>query len=364
MSRLDKIALKDFRNIEQVNLEFSSRVNVFHGENAQGKTNLLEAIYFISGLKSFRTRKSRDLIRSGAALARMKGLVTDSWGSSDIAVDLKSGGRRAMVNGRKTESITQYLRILTTVIFSPQDMALSGSEQRVKRKYLDRAVFQGDLFHLDRMRKYERVLKQRNAAIASGAISSGDNGMEPWNEELAKLSVQIRNGRSQALDGLIGHIREIHSEISGGKEKIDISIDAELGLHGVDGIMEHLEKIANNEKRRGHTLFGPHRDKVIFKINGREVSEHASQGQRRTLALSLKLALLQWVEKMEEELPAFLLDDPGSELDRKRLGYLGERLSAWKGQIFIATVGKNDVPMAPTTDIGVFNIEKGRVFKS
>jgi DNA replication and repair protein RecF len=191
--------------------------------------------------------------------------------------------------------------------------------------------------------------------------------LAPWNEEAARLGWEVRQARTAALEGVRPEVTRIHREVSGGREEPEIrylSSPSSLkgGLEGGwEAFRELLERDEQNDRRRGFTLHGPHRDRVSVRLGGRELGDHASQGQQRTFALSLKLALLDWIEEKTESSPAFLLDDPGSELDKRRLGFLGGFLSDWKGQVFIAGVGSDDVPLRDGTDLRRYRVLAGTV---
>ncbi len=356
MSSLEKIRITNFRNIESATLEVSPRIILLNGENAQGKTNFLEAIHLLSNLRSFRTRRVDNLICKGKTGAAIEGLIKDEWGDTTLSIKIDKKERTTLVDGKAPSSMGKYLEIFPTVFFGPQDMELARGSQGMRRRYLDRASFDRDAGHLDILRMYLRALKQRNHALRTRG-----SFLEPWDIELAQLGWRIQEGRRKTLEELRALIKKVHGEISGGREKIDLHIkpSAPVAEKTWEGLLDVYKKCEEEDRKNGYTRHGPHRDRLEVKMEGRELGEYASQGQQRTLALALKLALLEWVDEQRSEPTTFLLDDPGSELDRHRLGYVGEYLSNRKGSVFIASVEENDVPITGGSEIKKYRIENG-----
>ena len=226
-------------------------------------------------------------------------------------------------------------------------MDIARGNQELRRRYVDRAAFFSDPLHLERLRNYARALKQRNAALRRPGTDLG-----PWNEELARFAWAVQRARSRAVEELTPVIARIHRDVSGGREEPEIRFltTFDPSEEGWTLFLKLLEEHVEEDLRRGFTHHGPHRDRISVRLGGRELKHFASQGQQRTFALSLKLALLERAEERDGVLPGFLLDDPGSELDRRRLGFLGEFLTNWEGQVFIAGVGREDVPFPPDVD--------------
>ena len=313
--RLLRIGVRGFRNLQEAQIETAPRFSVFHGENAQGKTNLIEAVYLLSNLQSFRTRRPRDLIAVGGDRALLKGSVLGREGVVDLRVAVDTQGRTAWVDDKVSESTGQYLSYFQTVLFSPADLDLAKGSQDQRRRYLDRASFVRDASHLGALREYTRALRQRNFALRGDPAS-----LDVWDETLCGAAVRVRAAREETLAGA-----------------------------------------RDTDRRLGFTAVGPHRDALRVRIGGRPVESHASQGQLRTLALSLKLGLLLWGREQLGEEPVFLLDDPGSELDGRRLGYLGDFLARWSGQVLVAVTDPEAVPLPRGEERADFRIQKGQI---
>ncbi|TAL17497.1 DNA replication/repair protein RecF [bacterium] len=357
---LKRILYRGFRNLSPEPLEPGPALNVFCGPNAQGKTNILEAVYLLSTLGSFRTRRVRDLITVGENEAEVEGIVSDGYGTARLGVHLSKEGKKAFVDRKQPFSAAGYLKVFPTVFFGPGDMEMAKGDQSLRRKYLDRASFSADPSYVEKMKNYRRALAQRNEAL-----QSNQQDLEPWTTFLSQAGWEICRQRSLSLGELKETVARIHRDISGGTEEIEISYKPSWKMEeGAEGLRNILLESDAEDRKRGFTHHGPHRDKVKVKLGGREISEHGSQGQHRTLVLSMKLALLLWAKEKTGSSPAFLLDDPGSELDKKRLGYLGEFLTGWKGQVFVSSVGSDDIPVNAGSVKNVYNIESGRVAKT
>lgn len=356
MSSIEKITVKNFRNIEEATLEIDRRVILLNGENAQGKTNFIEAIHLLSNLRSFRTRKVDNLIRKDERQAVIKGEVADEWGTTSLELRIDKKERKTLVDGKPPSSMGRYLEIFPTVFFGPQDMELAKGSQGMRRRYLDRAAFDREAGHLELLRMYLRALKQRNYALRTRG-----SALEPWDAELAQLGWRIQQGRIKTLEELSSFIARIHKAISGGREEIEVGM--KLSATGLDDgwepLFELYRKGEEEDRRRGYTRHGPHRDRLEVKLEGRELGEYASQGQQRTMALTFKLALLEWMDEHRHEPTTFLLDDPGSELDPGRLGFVGEYLSGRQGSVFIASVGEGDVPLSNATETRRLKVAQG-----
>ncbi|GAB4257138.1 MAG: DNA replication/repair protein RecF [Deferrisomatales bacterium] len=355
---LTRIRVQGFRNLARVELPLDGRVNVLHGDNAQGKTNFIEAVYLLANLQSFRTRRLRDLIQSGQVQALLQGYVEGRNGGARLDVVVEPRGRLVRRNGKTPESTASYLSELHTVLFSPLDLELARGSQDQRRKFLDRATFLRDPSHLARLRSYNRVLKQRNAVLRRGGAQLG-----VWDERFAEWGAEVMRAREETLDRVGPIVAEMHREIAGGGEAIELHCPLPFGGPGElrSGLLEALERRRERDERLGYTTVGPHRAEVVVALNGQRAERHASQGQLRTLALAFKLALLRWGEQVTGELPVFLLDDPGSELDGSRLSYLGRFLASWPGQVIIAGTHPESVPLPAGVPRRRFRVHRGEV---
>jgi len=281
--------------------------------------------------------------------------VESRLGSTKLKLLLEIKGKQPRINGKPPKTTSEYLAELPTVVFSPQDLLLARGSQDLRRRYLDRATFLADPGHLIVLRRYNRALRQRNAALRSGG-----HALEVWTEQLALYGSEVHRGRRETLARLQPTIEAIHQQIDGGNERVEV--ECRPGLEGREVEEVLLQRLADSEardRRVGYTGVGPHRDAVLIRLGGHNLDEYASQGQLRTVALGLKLALLQWGREVRCTNPVFLLDDPGSELDGKRLGALGTFLSDWKGQVLITATQRDAVPLPVGADTRYYRVENG-----
>ncbi|MDW7708916.1 MAG: DNA replication/repair protein RecF [Deferrisomatales bacterium] len=354
---LAHLKARRFRNLGDVYVEPGPGVCVLFGSNAQGKTNLIEAVHLLSNLQSFRTRRLRDLIGLGFAEAVVDGELRGDRGTVRLRVRLDLSGRTAQLNEKNPPSASSYLSAFHTVLFSPIDIDLARGSQDLRRRYLDRATFLRDPSHLVRLRDYNRVLRHRNACLRKDGES-----IAVWDEQLARLGSEVSRARRITMTGLVPVLRRIHGEISGGDEA-DLTCPPPHGESGdVEAdLREELFRGRERDLRLGYTGSGPHRQMVRLLLEGKPAERFASQGQMRTLALSVKLALLVWGQSTLSEPPLFLLDDPGSELDRARLAHLGRFLEGWQGQVIIASTERDSVPIPDPSAARYFRLESGCV---
>lgn len=338
---LGHVRARRFRNLGDVRIDPGPRVSVLFGENAQGKTNVVEAIHLLSTLQSFRTRRTSDLIQSGFSEAIVEGELQGRNGAVRLQIHLDGNGKTARVDGKSPPSTSSYLSEFHSVLFSPADIDLARGSQDLRRRYLDRATFWRDPAHLARLRDYNRALRHRNACLRCK-----DASIVVWDDQLAQIGAAVHSARRETIEEILPDFRNLHQEVSGGE-------DAELALRGTYGaggdtaaiLREILQRNYDRDVRMGYTTVGPHRDTVRLKVAGHPVERFASQGQMRTLALSLKLSLLVWGCAILGQSPVFLLDDPGSELDHVRLGHLARFLENWPGQVIIAAAARDSLPV-------------------
>lgn len=329
---LTRLRVRQFRNIEQAELSFPSRVTVLNGDNAQGKTNVIEAMAVLASLRSFRTRKVADLVMEGTKRAQVQGEVKREGYASTLEVCVDRSGKTATLDGRTPSSAQEYLSSLHVVLFTPWDLELSFGSQEMRRSYVDRAAFLASGGHLALLRRYGRLLRHRNALLRDPA-----SDLSVWNEEMAGAGAAIRRARERVMGDLGAILERVHREVSGGAEHVAFEWERpkEHEESTAAAFLQELESTEEADRRAGHTTTGPHRDSLVLRLGGRDTRAHASRGQHRTAALSLKIAFLLWATQTLGEPPVFLLDDPGSELDARRLSYIGSFLSHWGGQVVV-----------------------------
>jgi len=319
------LKLKNYRNCQDLKLDFDSKKVLIIGKNAQGKTNILESIYFLSTLKSVRTSNNLELINFEANSCEISAEVEKS--NVQISLDFyynKEKKREIKVNKLKTKP-KEFKNVFSTVLFSTQDLLLLRGTPQDRREWLDAAISQIYPAYDDRLSKYNKIRLQKNNFLKE--YNQNETLLEVYNEQLTILGSNIIYVRKKFLKEIEKIAQEKHSAISE-SEKLSIDYDCNF-LTDEEAVEQISEKLKNkleerkkDEITRGQTLVGPHRDDIIFYINNQESTKFASQGQQRTIVLSLKLAELDIITQKTGEPPVLLLDDVLAELDDVRQNYL------------------------------------------
>ena len=343
----NRIRITDFRNIESACIEFDHGVNILCGENAQGKTNLLEAISFAALGKSFRTSHDEEMIRFGAERAEISLDFTDSVRKQNITVRMMAGRRKNIeLNGVKAGRVSDIVGSFRTVLFCPEHLSLIKEGPGERRNYLDIAISQLYPVYMKSLQKYNQILKQRNQLIRSAEEDrrTFDQTVEFWSLQLAKEAALIARYRYRYLQKAAVQMELCFREMTGEKEKpVAVYVGSSKQEQCEYEDIERTEAVYRNllmshhdrEIGAGSTLWGIHKDDIEIMINGNSARAFASQGQQRSLALAMKLAEGEVCASVCGEKPVFLFDDVFSELDASRRAYLSARMK--ERQVIITT---------------------------
>lgn len=362
---IKNLELKDFRNYESLNLKFHNKVNIFLGDNAQGKTNILEAIYISSLGKSFRTRDDSDMIRFGSEFAKVR--VDAEKDDEDLCVELifTDKGKGVKVDGVKIRRTAELLENIYAVVFSPEDLKIVKEDPERRRKFIDTEISRISATYFSRLSDYKRIIKQRNAFLKDSKFTNGRCDvaiLDIWDEQLAGYGAEVILRRNEFIKKLNVISKKLHSGITGGKE--DIEIVYEPNVEVCDNLNEQRELFkkslaASRQKdlASGTTGIGPHRDDIAILVNGIDIRKFGSQGQQRTSALSLKLAELRLIKEETGENAILLLDDVMSELDASRQNFLVNSLG--DVQLFITTTDLGDDVKAALPEGKTFYVNSG-----
>ena len=309
--RVERIELKNFRNYEALTLEPCEGVNVLVGDNAQGKTNTLEAAYLTCAGRSHRTRQDKELIRWGAEFASVHVEAMRRDGSHEVEVILTAGGRRIIkIAGQKASRSGELMGHVTGVIFSPEDLGLIKDGPAERRRFMDIAISQLRPSYYYALQRYSRALKQRGEILRTGQFAA----LDEFDMELARSGAEIMRHRMWYIGKMNEVSAEVHSHISLSREKLSVEYRAGIG----EDMLECLRNVRDTDIRRQTTSVGVHRDDIAILIDGHEARLYGSQGQQRTAALSLRLSELTVMKNESGEWPLLMLDDVMSELDPAR----------------------------------------------
>ena len=350
-------------------MAFPEAVVLFVGQNAQGKTNLLEAIYVLSLTKSHRTSKEKELIAWGADATFLSAEIERNLGKCTLEFQIRQNGKKAKLNGLEQRKLSSYVGTLNAVLFAPEDLEIVKGSPATRRRFLDMEIAQVEPTYLYDLNQYNKVLQQRNHLLRDGFGKSPEL-LAVWDTQLAEFGSKIMRKRQHFIGKLQKWAEQIHSGITNGLEALKIHYLPSFELpdeEAQDSIlferfMVKLAGVKEQELRRGVSLIGPHRDDLSFDINGKDAQSFGSQGQQRTTALSLKLAEIELIHEEVGEYPILLLDDVLSELDQTRQTQLIETFQG-KVQTFITTTGVESVDLSKIHDPAIYYVSNGTVTK-
>ncbi|HIK53837.1 MAG TPA: DNA replication/repair protein RecF [Synechococcales cyanobacterium M55_K2018_004] len=329
---LKSLHLRQFRNYRDQEVYFTAPKTIVLGDNAQGKSNLLEAVELLATLRSHRATRDRDLVQDGTASSQITALLERATGSVDLALTLRHNGRRTVaLNGHTLKRQIDFLGVMSAVQFSSLDLELVRGGPGYRRDWVDTLLTQLEPVYAHILQQYNLVLRQRNALLKqqksrTDALAPAVDATElaVWDAQLAALGTRVIRRRSRVLQRLAPLAQAWHHAISSSTEHLEVHYAPNVSLENDDPLLiQHafLEKVKERaiaEHAQGTTLVGPHRDEIEFTINQTPARQYGSQGQQRTLVLALKLAELKLIESIIGEPPLLLLDDVLAELDLKR----------------------------------------------
>lgn len=363
------IKLQNFRNYERQKLSFSPSINVLIGENAQGKTNLVESIYFLAMSRSHRTARDRELIGWEKDTAKVEGLLQKKSHSVPLEIILSKSGKIAKFNHLEQKKLSDYIGQLNVILFAPEDLSLVKGSPSVRRRFIDMELGQMNKIYLHHLVQYQQILKQRNKFLKQARYNKSFDQiyLDVLTEQLAAEGAEVLFYRFQFIEKLNTWAQEVQANISNNKESLVIEYKTLNELTDEQTVEEIFEILKENyasiqmqEIDQGTTTVGPHRDDLIFYVNERNVQTYGSQGQQRTTALSLKLAEIELMREVTGEYPILLLDDVLSELDDSRQTHLLESIQN-KVQTFITTTSLDGIQMELLDDPLIFYVKNGAI---
>ena len=352
------LKLKNYRNYEHVSVYFSPGVNIIYGENAQGKTNLIEAIYMSATSRSHRLAKDGEIVRIGQEEAHIHLAFEKDEVDEVIDIHLKKRGKkRIAVNKMPIKKLSELFGMVHVIMFSPEDLALIKNGPKERRRFVDMELSQLNPVYMYYLSHYHKVLKQRNSLLKASRSPEETKGLiEAFDSQLVDYGCRIIEMRSQFIEALNPVYSQRHYQISGGREQVqlvyDMNVTSEL-------FKRTLEDRFTKDLVRKTTSVGPHRDDVTFMMNDIDLRKFGSQGQQRTAALSLKLSEIELVKNQIQDTPVLLLDDVLSELDHNRQRFLTEHLEGI--QTFITCTGVEDFITNNMDKYELYEVSEGDV---
>lgn len=361
-----------YKNLREVGVDFDPKMNIICGENAQGKTNLIEALWLCTGCRSFRGTRDRDMIRFDGDSAKVSVSFRNSYREQDIEFVLKKKGvkeKSITLNGIRADRLSGLFEEFKCVVFTPEDLNITKGSPDNRRNFLDIAISQIKPSYINALKKYNAVLQQRNALLKS---MSGVNGsdvkyLDIWNEQLAEAGAFISVLRYNYCINLNGCAKKLYSSITDSKENLDIYYQSTIydDLAGerdfrrklADMYIKKLKATAEADKKAGFTGAGVHRDDMCAFVNGVSLRDFGSQGQARSAALALKLAHARILKAEQGEYPVMLLDDVLSELDAARRKFILNNIDDM--QVIITCCDSK--PITELRDGKIFTVKDGRV---
>ena len=358
--KIESLKLKDFRNYDLLQIDFDASTNIFYGNNAQGKTNILEAVYLSGTTKSHRGTKDKDLIRFGENESHIEAIVEKNSVSYQIDMHLKKSSPKGIaINKLPIRKASELFGIINIVFFSPEDLNIIKNGPSERRRFIDLELSQLDKIYLNNLSNYNRIVNQRNHLLKDiGYDEAKLQTLDIWDMQLILYGSKIIERRKTFIREINKIISGIHKKLTGNKETIQIIYEPSNGQSTLE---QALNKNKQKDLKIKSTSVGPHRDDIAFMAGNIDIRKYGSQGQQRTAALSLKLAEIELVKQSINDTPVLLLDDVLSELDKHRQNYLLD--SIHDIQTLITCTGVDEFVNHRFSVNKVFYVENGQVAK-
>lgn len=318
---LKSLELANFRNYEELNISFDKGTNILYGDNAQGKTNILEAIYVSATTKSHKGSKDKEIINFNKEEAHIRTYLEKENVETRVDMHLRKNKSKGIaIDGQKIKKAADLMGLLNVVFFSPEDLSIIKDGPAERRRFADMELCQLDSFYLYNLNHYNKIIGQRNKLLKDMYFQPElKETLNIWDSQLISFGSKIIERREQFVKQLGDIIFDIHKKLSGGKEELVIAYEPDVSIEDFEKQMKYNQ---DKDIRLKQTTTGPHRDDFSFVVNGVDIRKYGSQGQQRTAALSLKLSEIELVKKISKDTPVLLLDDVLSELDSNRQNYL------------------------------------------
>lgn len=358
---IKSLELADFRNYDSLHIDFSKGTNILYGDNAQGKTNILEAIYLSATTKSHKGSKDKDIVNFNKEEAHIRTYLEKD--NMDIRVDMhlrKNKTKGIAIDGQKIKKAAELLGLLNVVFFSPEDLSIIKNGPAERRRFVDMELCQLDQFYLYNLNHYNKIVNQRNKLLKDMYFNpSLRETLNIWDSQLISFGSKIIERRQLFVEQLNSIIYDIHKKLSGGREELEVKYEPDVMIEDYEN---NLMIYQDRDVKLKQTTVGPHRDDFCFMVKDVDIRKFGSQGQQRTAALSLKLSEIELVKKIANENPVLLLDDVLSELDSHRQNYLLSTIG--EIQTIITCTGLDEFVNNRFEIDKVFQIENGKIINN
>ncbi len=356
---IKSIKLKNFRNYKELDMEFDNNTNILYGDNAQGKTNVLEAIYLCGTTKSHKGSKDREVINFDADESHIRMLVEKNDIVHKIDMHLRKNKTKGIaINGIPIKKASEIFGIVNVVFFSPEDLNLIKNGPSERRRFIDLELCQLDKVYLYNLTNYNKIINQRNKLLKDLYFNPNlKDTLDIWDLQLVSYGEKIIKRRIEFVSQVNNIIFDIHKNLSGGKEELLIKYEPNVD---VENFSERLKMARDKDIKMKTTSVGPHRDDLNFLVKNIDIRKYGSQGQQRTAALSLKLSEIELVKQIINDTPILLLDDVLSELDSNRQNYLLNSIN--NIQTLITCTGLDEFVNNRFNINRIFKVVEGKVF--
>lgn len=357
---VESLSLNKYRNYDALSMTFDKNINILYGDNAQGKTNILESIYMASTTKSHRGSKDREIIKLGEEESHIRLCIKKSDISHRIDMHLRKNKNKGVaIDGVTIRRTTELFGLLNVIFFSPEDLSIIKNGPAERRRFLDLELCQLSRLYYQNLSSYYKILNQRNNLLKQIVYNKSLlDTIDVWDMQLVDYGKKVIKERQNFITMLNELIQEIHTNLTSGKEQLEIVYDKDIGM---DEFEQALKNKISVDLNYTSTQTGPHRDDMILLINGMDARKYGSQGQQRTVALSLKIAEIRLVKNIINDNPILLLDDVMSELDSKRRSALMEEIK--NIQTIITCTGYDDFIKEQLKSNNVYCVTNGKVTK-
>ncbi|RKD22869.1 DNA replication/repair protein RecF [Ammoniphilus oxalaticus] len=367
---LKELDIKHFRNYQQQTLSFNPNLTLFLGQNAQGKTNLIESIYVLAMTKSHRSTKDKEWILWDEEFSWIRGTLERKRGPLHLEIQLTGKGKKAKINRLEQRKLSEYIGAMNVVMFAPEDLSIVKGAPAQRRKFMDVEISQISPMYIHLLSQYQQALSQRNQCLKDSYRNHQMRDfLDVLNAQFAELAIQIILRRADFIKKMEVWAHAVHKHITQQQEDLKITYQPSFQFNEesssetlIQHFIDQLEQRKEKELARGTTLIGPHRDDLQFFINGTNVQQYGSQGQQRTTALSIKLAEIQLIYEETGEYPILLLDDVLSELDASRQTHLLDAIQG-KVQTFVTATGVEGLSHQALQHASIYRIHSGKAIR-